>query len=97
MDSQIMNDNFHHYQVALVVLLCTFIWRKKLWAWKAQAISLGVMLEESAVIVGDMKIFGMVCEYYLNGWDFLVSSLVLVVVGTFLYFNYSAKQKSPRI
>jgi len=76
--NKIINDQFHHYQVGLLLLLAVYPLRKLIKPFILSAVGLGIILEEWPISLADLG-FG-TKKYYHTKIDFiLIFGLVLLL------------------
>src|SRR3989338_917164 len=77
---RIINDSYHHYQIGIVLVVLSLIFRKRGQAYIFLAIGVGIFLEELPVVLGDLGF--KTTKYYNGGYDFIFVILLTLI----LYF-----------
>lgn len=77
---RIVNDSFHHYQVGIVFIVASYLFRKKLKPEITFAIGLGIFLEEWPVFLNDLGLT--TNKLYLSLPDFIL--IIGLIVLTYI-------------
>ncbi len=90
-NQQFIDDAFHHYYFGLGILIVSFLIKKNAKAFLLTGFGLGVILEESAVILDTMGFEGF-RFFYLNGFDFILIIAGIVLWGIVAFYNYKIEK-----
>ena len=75
---RIINDPYHHYQIGLVLVVLSLLFRKKSQAYIFSALGVGIFLEELPVVLGDLGFN--TSKYYHGGYDFIFVMLLTLAL-----------------